>query len=365
MRSSSTSGLLVGAAFVGLVKGHMSPFMKSMYGIGGSRNGQDWLYSAGDPVSPIGPDVPKQDDWWFRGPAYRALAPPAGAVTEIPAGGKVTMDITCHVAFSGVGWSTTTPGSKLDACPSGTAGPYHSGDASSYAVEDSLLSGCALGIADVDDISKVTMDNLAIFSVVEKCVKQRLTDFQVPAMMPKCTGAKCICAWFWLANSGQANFYMTAFDCSVTNANPAATKIGPLSDATWCKPGDASCKLTTGAKRPMYAYNTPTNVVLPGAPYVFNDDRPGYHASWSWKEGAQNDIFLPAGGDSADALAKRVADIAARKAANKKAARRDNAAEAGAMCTHTIKVPCAKLPALLEQLEDSSMLDGMMAGQGM
>ena len=55
----------MGAAFVGLVQGHMSPFMKSMvgtscfrfrpilipveqYGIGGSRTGQDWLYSAGE-----------------------------------------------------------------------------------------------------------------------------------------------------------------------------------------------------------------------------------------------------------------------------------------------------------------------------
>lgn len=126
----------------------------------------------------------------------------------------------------------------------------------------------------MDDISKVTMDNLAIFSVREKCVKNRLIDFDVPKMMPKCTGAKCICGWFWLANSGQANFYsqcisnkarlssdwltrvfpVTAFDCSVTGADAAATAIGPLSDATWCKPGDASCKLTTGAKRPMYAY---------------------------------------------------------------------------------------------------------------
>jgi len=31
------------------------------------------------------------------------------------------------------------------------------------------VSGCALGIADVDDISKVTMDNLAIFSVQHQC----------------------------------------------------------------------------------------------------------------------------------------------------------------------------------------------------
>ena len=48
---------------------------------------------------------------------------------------------------------------------------------------------------------------------------------------------------------------MTAFDCSVTGSDPAATPITmPLLDATWCKKGDASCSTTKGAKRPLYAY---------------------------------------------------------------------------------------------------------------
>jgi len=44
------------------------------------------------------------------------------------------------------------------------------------------------------------MDNLAIFSVKHDCVKQKMNSFDVPAKMPQCTGDKCICAWFWLAN---------------------------------------------------------------------------------------------------------------------------------------------------------------------
>lgn len=50
------------------------------------------------------------------------------------------------------------------------------------------------------------MDNLAIFSVQKDCVKQRSTSFDIPARMPACTGSKCICAWFWLANNGTGNF---------------------------------------------------------------------------------------------------------------------------------------------------------------
>lgn len=53
-----------------------------------------------------------------------------------------------------------------------------------------MVAGCALGIADVDNIANVTMDNFAIFSVQHACVQQRTTYFDIPAQMPPCTGAK-------------------------------------------------------------------------------------------------------------------------------------------------------------------------------
>jgi len=37
------------------------------------------------------------------------------------------------------------------------------------------------------------MDNLVIFSVNQNCIKQKMTTFEVPAKMPKCTGDHCIC----------------------------------------------------------------------------------------------------------------------------------------------------------------------------
>lgn len=43
----------------------------------------------------------------------------------------------------------------------------------------------------VDDIEKTTMDNLVIFSVQSQCVLTKETTFDVPAMMPACTGKKC------------------------------------------------------------------------------------------------------------------------------------------------------------------------------
>lgn len=90
---------------------------------------------------------------------------------------------------------------------------YHANDdPDSDVVDPARLSGCALAIADgqstpsprsssstslmrllypVDDIEKATMDNLVIFSVQSQCVLTKETTFDVPAMMPACSGKKC------------------------------------------------------------------------------------------------------------------------------------------------------------------------------
>ncbi|GAA5979369.1 hypothetical protein JCM11641_005015 [Rhodosporidiobolus odoratus] len=249
----------------------------SMYGVG-----PDFNYTAGNPVDPIGPDLKTQEEWWFRGPGYMALPPQDSAVMDLPAGGSVDIEIACHLAWTSYGTRTTDPNEELSACPN-NYGAYHSGDPAGPIVGN-LISGCALGIADVDDITDVTMDNLVIFSVQQKCVKQRVTTFEIPDQMPPCSGSKCVCSWMWLANNGTANFYMTAFDCSVSGSPSGAKAIGAPQDPVYC--GDDKSKCTKGAKRPLYAYNTPTNV-----PGVDNSNRPGYHDTWSFSDGAQTDIF--------------------------------------------------------------------------
>ncbi|GAA5951057.1 hypothetical protein JCM21900_005710 [Sporobolomyces salmonicolor] len=283
------AALLVGAAQIAKVDAHMVRLRParfwphpSVYGIG-----PDWTFPAGELFDPLGPGVADQDDWWFRGPATRALAPQNGSVMELPAGGSVDIEIACNYAFSSYGPATSDPNDPLSACPSG-AGPYHSGNPNASVPDPTFISGCALGIADKDDIENVGWDDLAIFSVNHNCVAQRITTFEIPARMPSCTGDKCICGWFWLANNGTANFYMTAFDCAITNVDPTlAAPILPVVDPVWCAPGNTTCQPAAGAKRPLYAYNTPTNVVWEG-----NNDRPGYHAEWSFpNDGAQNDIF--------------------------------------------------------------------------
>jgi hypothetical protein len=66
---------------------------------------------------------------------------------------------------------------------------------------------------------------------------------------------------------------MTAFDCKVTGATSTAKIAAPV-DPTWCDPTEykaGTCKIPGGAKRPLYAYNSESNIVWKG-----NYDRPGY-----------------------------------------------------------------------------------------
>ncbi|POY73063.1 hypothetical protein BMF94_3901 [Rhodotorula taiwanensis] len=194
---------------------------ESMYGVG-----PGFTSVAGDPFSPIGPDIAKQDNWWFRGPGYRALKPQNDSVMSLPVGGTVELEIACNAAWTSYGDRTTDPDAELSACPE-NYGAYHSGDPTGP-VDQSLLSGCALAVADKDDIEQVGWDDLVVFSVNHECVKQRVTQFE-----------------------------------------------------------RREVHLRLACKQRNSAYNEPTNVVWQG-----NDNRPGYHASWSFpKNGAQDDIF--------------------------------------------------------------------------
>lgn len=165
-----------------VVDAHMSIFDPSMYE--SMSQSSDWL-STGNPANPIGPNLGTIDEWWFRGPEQRAVEP--ASTKDLPAGGQVKFEISCNVAFTSFGDAT----SENDvACPEGW-GPYHA-DPSALVVKPSLISGCALGIADVEHPDDVTMDNMYIISVNQSCVHYREQYFDIPASLPACTGANCI-----------------------------------------------------------------------------------------------------------------------------------------------------------------------------
>ncbi|GAA5947460.1 hypothetical protein JCM3765_001687 [Sporobolomyces pararoseus] len=253
----------------------MSPFLSAMYG------GPLDYPGLQDPVTPLGPGL-EFDDWWFRGPAVRNAPPKEkGAVAVLPAGANFTLEIACAPEY------TTYDGSD----PNGNVacdqpGPYHA-DPDANIVDPKLLSGCAIGIADVMDPNDATMDDFTIISVQANCIWTRNTTFQIPAKMPACTGDWCICGWVWSPQTGISNAYHTPFRCKIDGSPADARPIAPPQDPVYCPDSPKDC--TKGAKKLISTYNYPVNV-----PFTSNYDRPGYHDTFGFFDGPQDDIFLPA-----------------------------------------------------------------------
>lgn len=113
--------------------------------------------------------------------------PKDGAALELPAGGEVNVELACNKDFTSFGGQ----GGGNDPCPPDTPS-MHAGTP----VQDSQLRGCALAIAYKNNILDVQPEDLVVFSVNQRCVKDKNTAFKVPEGMPACDG-KCICAWLW------------------------------------------------------------------------------------------------------------------------------------------------------------------------
>ena len=123
---------------------------------------------------------------------------------------------------------------------------------------------------------------------------------------------------------------MTAFDCRITDVDESlARPILPVIDPVYCDPSNSTCEPAVGAKRPLYAYNEPTNVVWEG-----NDARPGYHASWSFPhDGAQNDIFDLAAAPSTTSRAASSSSTTSRAASTAAASTSKRVPHASASAT--------------------------------
>ncbi|GAA5903968.1 uncharacterized protein JCM6883_002043 [Sporobolomyces salmoneus] len=253
-------------------RAHMSPFLDAMYG------GPKDYPGLQNPVMPLGPEL-EFDDWWFRGPDVRNAPPKSGAVAILPAGGDYTLEIACAPEYTTYDGNEGTGNVACD-----EPGPYHA-DPAALKVDPALFSGCAIGISDVMDPNDATMDDFTIISVQSECISDRDTTFSIPARMPSCTGEWCICGWVWLPQTGDANAYHTPFRCKISDSPADARPIASPQDPVFCPDSRDDC--TKGAKKMISTYNYPVNV-----PFTSYADRPGYHGTFGFFNGPQDDIFL-------------------------------------------------------------------------
>ena len=133
------------------------------------------------------------DTQWFHNKLWGSKP---SEVMTIPAGGSLSTEIACGKAYTS--WGNQQSG---DACPH-DSGAYHAGGQTGSQSgwggnSEENLAGCALAIAYKSDASQVRPEDFTIMSVQENCVRQRDTNFEIPANLPACPDGECTCAWFW------------------------------------------------------------------------------------------------------------------------------------------------------------------------
>ncbi|KAF5359754.1 hypothetical protein D9756_003021 [Leucocoprinus leucothites] len=276
---------LVCAALAQNVAGHIAFWHPSMYGFNQSEGDNR-------PVDPLANLT--FDKWWFHD--HLAYPPNAGDVFNLPAGGSITSQLTCHKGYTSWNASSGGPidnkGQPDSPCPGSPSTQWHAENAGD-------VEGCALAIAQKSDAKKVNPEDFVIFSANHTCVWNKFTDFAVPAQMPACPKGGCTCAFFWIhaPDSGAPQIYMNGFHCDVTGAKPDAPALAKSQVAKRCGHDPATGRsgnpnnCTIGAKQPLYWYQKERNNMFEGPL-----DPPVYNDLYGFKDGAQDDIFESAQG---------------------------------------------------------------------
>jgi hypothetical protein len=124
-------------------------------------------------------DLPKAD-WWMQHDRGCDKFPPADGVSlALPAGGEFTVELATNRAFTTLSyngqhttdwpdggnhpadWHSPSPTQCLNDNPDGAGGAMHTHN-------ESTTAGTAWAISYQSDIKAVTMENLAVFSVLQQ-----------------------------------------------------------------------------------------------------------------------------------------------------------------------------------------------------
>ncbi|RHZ45093.1 lignocellulolytic auxiliary activity family 14 protein [Aspergillus thermomutatus] len=276
-------------ALSAVAQAHTVAWVKGMYCLGGPDPSTD----NANTNTAVGPLYNlTHEEWWFQHDRGCDAAPPAdGDILELPAGGKFTVELAHNRAQTTLSYNgkytSEWPDGKEH--PEDWAGPGSppdciQDDGAMHTNNQSMAAGTAFAISYHSDLAAVTMENLAVFTVLEHTPWKRVATYEVPKDLPACPPGGCTCAWLWVPNGcGQPNMYMAGSKCNVTGST-SSKKVATAQVAAYC--ADDTSKCVKGAKQ-MIAFNQQTgnNVRVP------DGKTPMYNAAWGWENGAQNDIF--------------------------------------------------------------------------
>ncbi|KAI1193918.1 hypothetical protein F5X97DRAFT_312517, partial [Nemania serpens] len=270
---------------------HTAAFAPGMYCKGGNKVGVD-DQNTNTVVNPMY-QLSLKDFWFQHDRGCDQVPPPAGEFLELPAGGKVTVELAHNRAQTSLSYG----GQYASDWPDGQSHPEDwngnnvpgegciQDDGALHTSNQSTAAGTAFAISYNSKISDVTLENLVVFSVLAHTPWKRIAEYEIPADLPACPPEGCTCAWLWLPKGcGIPNEYMSGFKCKVTGAKSTAP-VGVAKPPVFCG-GDRS-KCQAGPKQLIIWNQAEANNVFPP-----NGQSPGYNEVNGFFPGAQNDIFV-------------------------------------------------------------------------
>ncbi|KAF5600822.1 hypothetical protein FPANT_2051 [Fusarium pseudoanthophilum] len=286
-----TSSLLL--TLVASASAHIASWNKGMYCKGGNDSSVDNA-NTNLAVNPLY-DLPKSKWWMQADRGCDVVPPPKGEFLELPAGKSFMTELANNRAFTTLSykgelttewqdgknrsmpWRGPEGGCLMDG-GDGSGGELHTKNIES-------TGGTAWAISYESEISKVTMDNLVVFSVRYYSPFFRETWYDVPADMPACPEEGCYCAWLWIPDGcGQPNMYMQNHRCKVTGST-STKKLGKPKPPVYCRDNPTKC--VPGPKQMMAWNQAEGNNVNPP-----NGKTPTYNQRMGFMDGAQDDIFV-------------------------------------------------------------------------
>ncbi|KAM0278761.1 hypothetical protein ACHAQH_004952 [Verticillium albo-atrum] len=223
------------------------------------------------------------------------LPPPDGKFLDLPAGGSFTVDLPINRAFTRLSYDGANvsdwPGGEdhpedwpspdgktcLMDNPHGAGGPLHTQN-------ETTAAGTAWAISYESDLSRVTMEKLVVFSVLQHTPWKRIATYEVTADLPICPEAGCYCAWLWVPEGcGEPNMYMQNFKYNVSNTS-STKSLGVARAPVPCQGDPSQC--VVGPKQ-MIAWNQAEDNNVGNVGFS-----PGYNIKMGYQPGAQNDIFV-------------------------------------------------------------------------
>ncbi|KAF8959707.1 hypothetical protein BDZ97DRAFT_2042242 [Flammula alnicola] len=272
---------------LGAANAHLAAFHKGMYCLNGPTSSTDLnSYAIVSPLYQL-----PFSGWWFHGfNGCNNYPPPDGDYVDLPAGGSFQVEIASNRAKTSLSYG----GRDMSDWPDGQTYPENyvrrlsqtliSPLSLLHAQNQSMAAGTAFAISYQSDITKVTPENLVVFTVRYNTPWKRVLNYDVPAAMPPCPAGGCICAWGWVPNGcGQPNMYHTPYKCRVSGSSsntPLATPKPPV----WCEGNPGGC--TKGAKQMIYwNQNEGDNIVVNGYDLAGEFKSPAYNSKLGFPDG--------------------------------------------------------------------------------